>query len=144
MTPHSQKTESNNMSKVQDYSKKYLELRDKRDKAKKDAEEAQVVFDLFRKRDFVSIMEDMGVESMRVKDIGVVSITTDAYTSVKKENREAAYKWLKDNGHGDVIKNNVNSSTMKALLKDLRRQGVEFPEEIFSFTPFSYVKINKS
>jgi len=131
------------MSKIVDYAEEYIRLRTALEEAKAIETEAQKAFDELRKHRFVELMEDVGLESMRVKGVGTVSIATDAYTSIKAENKDAAYKWLEDNGFGDIIKNNVNSSTMKALLKDLSRKGIEFPENIFSFTPYSYVKITK-
>ena len=51
---------------------------------------------------------------------------------------------MKDNGFGDLIKDFVHSSTLKAFLKEQFREGEDLPEEIFSFLPYSYVAITKS
>ena len=129
------------MNKIQEISESYIIARTVLAEAKSAEAEAQKAFDKIRKQELPDLLEELGVESMRVKGIGTVSLATDAYTSLKKENKPAGFKWLKDNGYGDVIKDDVNSSTMKALLKDLVRQGIEFPDDIFTFTPFTYAKI---
>ena len=51
--------------------------------------------------------------------------------SISKANREEAYQWLMDNGHGDIIKNLVSvdvgkdSEQAKLALDVLRNAGLE-------------------
>lgn len=132
------------MSKLQMLAEKYILLRDKLAETKSEQTEAQKNFDELRKHELPELMEDLDIESVRLKGIGTVSLATDAYTSLKKENKAAGFAWLTKHGFGDIIKDDVNSSTMKALLKDLSRQGIDFPTDIFKFTPFTYAKITKS
>jgi hypothetical protein len=56
-----------------------------------------------------------------------VSITGDETGS-----KEEGYKWLKDNGHGDLIKETVNAATLSAMARDLLEQeGFELPSHLF-------------
>jgi len=121
-----------------------VNVRAKLDQAKAVAAELQKEFDDLRKVQLPEAMEAAGMESTRLPNIGTVSIRTDAYASIRGGQQDGAYQWMKDNGFGDLIKDFVHSSTLKAFLKEQFREGEDLPEEIFSFLPYSYVAITKS
>jgi len=90
-----------------------------------------------------SKMEEEGVENMKVEGIGRVQLASDMYVGIQSGRQEEAYQWLSDTGRGDLIKNAVNPSTLKAALKDAIRKGEEVPEEIFRVSPFTRASIVK-
>jgi hypothetical protein len=112
--------------------------------AKKVVAELQKEFDSIRKFELPEAMEAEGMESTRLPNIGTVSMRTDAYAGIKGGCQDEAYQWLRDNGFGDLIKDFVHSSTLKAFLKEQFREGEQPPESMFSFSPYSYVAITKS
>ena len=112
--------------------------------AKAAVAELQKEFDDIRKFQLPEAMEAEGMESTRLPDVGTVSMRTDAYASIKGGCQDEAYQWLRDNGYGDIIKDFVHSSTLKAFLKEQFREGQELPELLFSFSPYSYVAITKT
>lgn len=87
-------------------------------------------------------MDAEGIDGMTVAGIGRVSITGDIHTSMV--DREAAFLWLEENGHGDVIQETVNASTLKALLRKRLREGQEIPETLFKVSPFDRASITKA
>ena len=81
---------------------------------------------------------------MKVEGVGRVGLTSDLYASIAPDQKGAAYEWLSDNGHGDVVQPTVNSSTLKALMKSIIKSGKEIPSELFKVTPFTRASITKS
>jgi len=90
----------------------------------------QKKFNLLAEAILVNKMEDEDISNMTVEGVGRVNLTTQIYASIKAANRAEAYQWLKDNGHGDVIINTVNASTLKALVKELTMNGEEISDLI--------------
>lgn len=50
------------------------------------------------------------------------------YASIKAECKEEAFAWLKENGFGDLVKEQVNAQSLTSLYKELDDNG-ELPEE---------------
>jgi len=78
-------------------------------------------------------MEDEGIEKFTI-DGKNIRIGSQLFASILKDNRLFAYDWLRSNGLGDIIVETVNSSTLKATVKEQMGQGVNFPEELFKVT----------
>jgi len=53
------------------------------------------------------------------------------YASIKAECKEAAFQWLRENGFGDLIKEQVSAQALTSLYKELDENG-ELPEEFTS------------
>ena len=90
------------------------------------------------------MMDDLGTTSMRLDGIGRLTISTDAFVSTKAAHKAELYEWLENNGHGDLITNTVNASTLKAFVKSLDKQGEEIPEDFINYTPYSKVTLYRS
>jgi len=86
------------------------------------------------------VMQDEGVDMLDVKGVGKVSLQDDLRASLNKEREDGAFQWLDDTGHGDLIKQTVNANSLKALLRQMLRDGEEIPEEYFKITPFTMAK----
>ncbi len=116
--------------------------------AKESAEE--VVKALNKKFDFLRItkipqvMEDEGIQRLSVDGVGRVSLTADMHVSVKEGQKEEFYSWLRDNGREDLIQPTVNSSTLKATVKNMVMKGEEFPDQLLNVNPFTRASITKS
>ncbi len=55
----------------------------------------------------VSLMEERGVKSIKMSDGQSVDIKPFYTGSISRDNQEEAFKWLRDNGYDDIIKNQV-------------------------------------
>ena len=114
----------------------------------KDAAE-EVLKDINKEYDYLrlslipKLFDDRGIANMRLTDIGRVSLTSDIYASIPAGKRDEAYLWLSDTGHGDLVSNTVNPSTLKAFLKQMLLKGEEIPEDLFKVTPFTRASITK-
>ena len=55
-------------------------------------------------------MQELGLESLTLKDGSSVTVKQKVQASIPIRYREEAFQWLRDNGHGDLIKNQVSAS----------------------------------
>lgn len=56
------------------------------------------------------VMSIARLKKAHLEDGTTVAIKDDIYASIAQGNTEAAYRWLNDNGHGDIIKNELKTS----------------------------------
>ena len=52
-------------------------------------------------------MLDVGMKSFELNDGSSVSVKVDVHTGIAEKDKVAAFKWLRDNGYGDLIKNEI-------------------------------------
>lgn len=53
-------------------------------------------------------MAELGMQDLRLKDGSRITIDMFYATRINKNNRDAAHAWLRQQGHGDIIKNQVS------------------------------------
>ena len=122
-------------------------MKSKKDELARLKEAASLVqkeFDALRKHIIPEDMEKIGLDSVKITGVGRLSIRGELYASIIGERKEDAFEWLKNNEYADVIKPGVNSSTLKALLKECILNGVEIPDELFTVTPYDMATITKN
>ena len=88
-------------------------------------------------------MDEQNITTITFDDIGRVSLTSDLRASIKKDNREKAYKWLEKQGFADLIQETINASSLKAFCKARIKKGDKLPEDLFTVSPFSRASITK-
>ncbi len=101
-------------------------------------------FDFLRITKIPSTMEDEGIDRINVTGIGRVSLTADMHVSVKAEQKAAFFEWLRDNGRGDLLQENINPSTLKATIKGMFKSGESVPDTLLNVSPFTRASITKS
>lgn len=87
--------------------------------------------------------EEEGIAKMQVKDVGTVSITHDMYVSMKADKKPEAMQYLRDIGKGSIVQESVNSSTLRAVVKEMVKGGDAVPDELFNVHPFARASITK-
>ena len=55
-------------------------------------------------------MSELGLESLTLADGSSIKIKQLVHASIPVKYREEAFQWLRDNGHGDIIKNQVSAT----------------------------------
>lgn len=101
-------------------------------------------FDFLRITKIPGKMEEDGVDRINVTGIGRVSLTADMHVSIKAEKKPEFFEWLRDNGRGDLLQENINPSTLKATIKGMFKNGEEVPEELVNVSPFTRASITRS
>ena len=57
-----------------------------------------------------TLMSEMGLAELKLVDGSVVTVKPNYSASITVANREAAFNWLRNNGLGDIIKNEISVS----------------------------------
>lgn len=120
------------------------ELRAQKDELEEKLKLINVEYDYIRLQRLPEKMEEEGIQGLKVDGVGRVSLRGDIYVSVLADNREVFHTWLRDTNRGDLIKDTVNASTLKASVKEWIKRGEEIPEELIKVTPFTMSVITKS
>lgn len=101
-------------------------------------------FDFLRITKIPTKMEEDGVDRINVTGIGRVSLTADMHVSVKADQKPEFFVWLRDNGRGDLLQENINPSTLKAAVKKMFREGEEVPDQLLNVSPFTRASITRT
>lgn len=104
----------------------------------------QKTYDWIREGKLPELMESQDLDGVKVEGIGRVHLQSDVRISIKSSEKEEAYQWLGDNGHGGLITETVNASSLKAFYKDKLKKGEEIPEEFFNTSPFTRAVITRT
>ena len=71
---------------------------------------------LKKKRDYISgeviptMMSEMGLAELKLQDGSHLKVSTSYRATITEANKEAAFNWLRNNGLGDIIKNESSVS----------------------------------
>lgn len=83
----------------------------------------------------VDLMESRGVQEIKLTNGDAVSYKPFYAATISKDRQEEAFNWLRDNGHGELIKNTVSVQFGKGqdevatdLIFNLEQQGM-YPDQ---------------
>lgn len=89
------------------------------------------------------VMKLHNVKTITIEGVGRVTVSHRYSCSML--DKELGIMWLKDNGHGGIVQETVNSSTLAAFSKNLlEEEGKELPEDIFKVGTSPYTSITKA
>lgn len=89
-------------------------------------------------------MDQEGVQNSTFPGIGRLGISPIVRASVRAGAKDQAYEWLETHGHGDLITQTVNSSSLAALIRREIKEGNDVPEEIFNVHQYDLATVTKS
>ena len=102
--------EATNVNKLSD---QVVRLRDLEDKLKIKEEELKKLkkdVEILSGDVIPTMMTEMNISTLKLSDGSAVEVRPIYGASISPNNREAAFNWLRDNGLGDLIKNEVTVS----------------------------------
>jgi hypothetical protein len=146
-----------------DIAARMLELRDQIAEAENTASALKAELDVIRIKVVPVRYANDGVTSQNFAGIGRLGLTKDAYCTQKPDKKDELFVWLRDNNFGDLIKDTVNPSSLKSLVKELaeddQSREVEFTpgedadeaektkfdqiNELVNYTPFMRAAVTK-
>lgn len=96
-------------------------------------------------KEIPEMFSDIGLSSFTLEDGRKVKVAPQVSASITKANKEQAFEWLREKGHGDLIKEvvtiSVHPQTLKAFVREQLGKQVVFPENLFSIFEFSKTTI---
>jgi ABC-type transporter MlaC component len=98
-------------------------------------------------RQLPAVLDELGMSDATLADGTRVSIQRIVQAHISEANQAAAYKWLADNGLGDLVKErttiSVHPSSLKALVRERLELGQDVPSELFGVFQFITTKIGQ-
>lgn len=116
------------------------------EQALKDAKERERVI---REETIPSAMQEMGLESITLETGQKLKVQQEVYAAIPAANKQAAFKWLNENGFGGLIKVEVDASFGKGeqekaleLYQELTGRGLQasFDESVHAQTLKAFLK----
>lgn len=117
------------------------EVRTQKDELEERLKWVNADYDTLRIELIPAKMEEDGVERISYEGIGRVSLTGDMNVRIK--DKAGYFNWLRTNKLGDLIVETVNSSTLKAWVKNRIKGGKPVPEDLLDVKPFTRASITK-
>ena len=62
---------------------------------------------LYSEKVIPDLLHEAGISELKLTDGSSVSIRPRYYAKIAERNKAEAFQWLRDNNHGDIIKNNL-------------------------------------
>ena len=84
--------------------------------------------DEIQKREIPELFEVQGVTNAKVAGVGTIYLQDKVFAYVKAEDQDRFKDWLRDNGHGELIKETVHAATLTAWAKEQLEQAKPLPE----------------
>lgn len=103
----------------------------------------QKTYDWIREGKLPELMEASELETLGVENVGRVHLQSDMRVSIKSDNKADAYEWLGDNGHGGLVTQTINASSLKAFAKGEMKKGNELPPDLFNINLFTRAVITR-
>lgn len=89
-------------------------------------------------------MEDEGIESLKIIDVGRLQTKADIRCSCPAGNKEKLQDWLENQGHEALVASVVNASTLKAFVAEQIKQGGDYPKDLLKIEPYSRATVVKA
>lgn len=122
--------------------KHFAEVREANQQLKELRQVVDIMSDRLSYTEVPDALRRVGVKTVTVDGVGRVSVAHRWSCSII--NKPVGHEWLRSEGHGGLITETVNASTLSAFAKDLNdTKGIELPRDIFTTSINSYTSITK-
>lgn len=128
------KTDNKALKQVSDLAGQYLVRKAKVDELEEALKEAKRELDDIESNLLPAAMDQADVLSFETPDGISVKVKEDLNMSFKSGNPAAAFKWLRDHGKGDLIKNTISVEFGKGQDKDAALLAKLLKERKFNFS----------
>ena len=130
--------------KLQELARELSQLKSAKDKIEDELSTINKRIEILARQEIPEAMDEAGVQNVKFEGIGKIYLKGDVFASIPAESRDAAYEWLELTGRGSLIKPTVNSSSLKAAVKEWIAQGEDIPEELIKVTPYTQAVLTRS
>lgn len=129
---------------IRELAVKFKEVKALKEAQEEDLKETNAWLDILRFESLPNKVEEMGLESpVKLEGIGRVSISADVRVAVVSGMKGDLLEWLRKNKMGDLIKEDVNPSTLKSFVKGRIKAGKDYPDDLLTVTPVDTANVLK-
>lgn len=108
--------------------RRFRELKDRKDSLQSELKECDEELQRIETELLPQAMDENDIEKFTVDGVGTIYTQMKVYAYVKKDNEAEFHQWLRDEGHGDLIKAYVFPATLSAFAKEQLEQGNDLPD----------------
>lgn len=117
--------------------------RDKHDELDEERKLLNTIIERLSRKHIPEQMREEGVSTMTLSDIGARFTISQRYTASMPD-KIGGMQWLRDHGHGDLIQETVNSSSLASFAKDfITTKGEDLPETFFKVNLMDTTSVTK-
>lgn len=88
-------------------------------------------------------LEQEGLSTVNIKGLGRITVTQQMSVSVLKDNQALLRKWMRDHGYGELVVETINSSTLKAWLKERIEAADDYPADLLNIFAYEQASLTK-
>lgn len=114
--------------RLQILAREFAELKERKERLSDELSECEAELKKISTELLPQAMDDNEIEKFTVEGVGTIYTQMKVYAYVKKENEAKFHNWLRENGHGDLIKEYVFPATLSSFAKEQLEGGVELPD----------------
>ena len=98
------------------------------DEAKKQKEKAEELL--------IQTLDNATLTQVKVDGVGIFFFKFRFFASIVAEKKSEGYDWIREQGHGDLIEEAVNTKTFRAFIEELieEDENIELPEFVNTYT----------
>lgn len=130
--------------RLQELARELSQLKTEKDSIEEALSAINKRIEVLARQEIPEAMDEAGVQNVKFEGIGKIYLKGDVFASIPAEARDAAYEWLEATGRGSLVKPTVNSSSLKAAVKEWISQGEEIPEDLIKVTPYTQAVLTRS
>lgn len=102
-------------------------------------------FEEYKTQHLPKVYEDSGVTSLPLAEGYRVGVAQTLRASIRKDQKDAAYQWLRENGLDDLITSTVNASSLSSTARImLEEDNKELPTDIFNVALMATTSVTKT
>ena len=123
--------------------RKFKEIRDANERLEVSRKKFNTFLDFFSRNIIPDMMQEQGVKTISLDDIGY-RFTVSVKMNASMADKAAGMNWLRDEGHGDLIQETVNASSLSAFAKSyIEETGKDLPADLFKLSNLRYTSVTK-
>ena len=121
----------------------FKEIRDANERLEVSRKKFNTFLDFFSRNIIPDMMQEQGVKTISLDDIGY-RFTVSVKMNASLADKAAGMDWLRDEGHGDLIQETVNASSLSAFAKSyIEETGKDLPADLFKLSNLRYTSVTK-
>ena len=120
------------------YCNKLLETQKQILKTEEELKKLRDVEDTLSEQTIPNLMHKIGLELLKLKDGSSVEVKPKYKARIPESRSEEAFAWLRENGHGDLIKNQISmefgmkqDNEAKSIVEELKNKGLPVQQKQF-------------
>ena len=120
------------------YCNKLLETQKQILKTEEELTKLKEVEDTLSEQTIPNLMHKIGLELLKLKDGSSVEVKPKYKARIPESRSEEAFAWLRENGHGDLIKNQISmefgmkqDNEAKSIVEELKNKGLPVQQKQF-------------